>query len=520
MTIMEREDKKALSSKKKKKKKQHLMFYKLLSFFLIVLSVVTFGYMIYEEIFSLFYMIPIVIVSMIIIFFITSILNKERLRRWIKNIFSLLAIIILFVEALMLLFGTKTIKFFTSLTDNGYRVETFGVYVLNISTYKKVGDLDGKKINYLNHEDDTNIRKALSKIEKKISVDTDYNESSYDLLKELIDNNVDAILIDTTYESVLKEDYPDEFGKIRLLEEIDIVDMINTLKSDVDITKDPFAVYISGIDTTGNVGSKARSDVNIVLAVNPKTKNVLMINTPRDYYVTLHSKQKKDKLTHSGLYGVEESLKTLEDLYDMDIDYYTRINFTSFVKIVNELGGISVDVPKHFCEQNSKRSFESKDLICLNKGRQTLNGEQALALARHRHTLPDGDRGRGNNQMLILEAILKKAMTPKIITKFNSLTAALEGKVTTNMSSKEMIKFVDKNKNNTANWNFNSISVTGKDSSGVCYATGSGKAYVMEPDKSSLSDAKIIIDNLFEGKENVMELPTTTTTTTTVTTKR
>lgn len=488
--------------KKVKKKKQHVLFYKLLSFLLIILTVITLGHMIIEEIFPIFYLVLITIGIMALVLIFAFILNKRRLRSWIKNIFSFFSIILIVFEVLMLLFGTNTLKFLSNLTDTGYRVETFGIYVLDNSSYQRVEELEGKKLDYLKSDDDKNIKEALKKIKKQVHLEIDSKETAKDLVDELINNNVEAILMEKSYESILQEEYNQEFNCIRLLDEVDIVDVVTTIQSDVDITKNPFVVYVSGIDTSGNVASKARSDVNILIGVNPETKNILMVNTPRDYYVTLHSKKKKDKLTHAGLYGVEESLNTLSDLYDVDIDYYARINFTSFIKIVDALDGIKVDVPIKFCEQNSKRSKSNK--ICLNKGMQTLNGEQALALARHRHTLPTGDRGRGENQMLIMEAIMNKAMSPKVITKYSSLINALQGRVTTNMTTNEMIRFAKKQINNTSSWNYNSISATGTDSRGVCYATGSGKAYVMEPDMNSVYAVRDAFDRLFEGEQEVI----------------
>lgn len=490
---------------KQKKKKQGTLGFKLISFMLIILTVITISHILIEEIFSLFYMVPIVILALAIVLMISFILNKRNLRRWIKRIFSFLSIIIMIFELLMLLFGTKTLKFLSSITDTGYRVETFGVYVLDSSPYKEISELNNKSIAYLNHDDNKNIKEALKKLDKDIDFKESNKDNASSLVDELINNNVDAILMDTSYEVILEEEAGDKYKQIRLIDTIDIVDIVNTIKSDVDITKEPFIIYISGIDTSGNVASKARSDVNMLVAVNPTTKNILMINTPRDYYVTLPSKNKKDKLTHAGLYGIEESVNTLSKFYDADIDYYVRINFTSFVKIVDELGGIKVNVPLKFCEQNSKRSKAPSDLICLNKGMQNLNGEQALALARHRKTLPSGDRGRGQNQMLVLEAILNKAMSPKIVSSYSSLIDSLKGRVTTNMTSNEIIKFAKKQMNDLDAWEFSSLSANGTDSSGVCYATGAGRAYVMEPEEESVTKIKDALDRLFVGEKEILQ---------------
>lgn len=492
------------ADKNVKKKKKHILFYKILSFLMIILTVVTLGHMIVEEIFPIFYSILIAIGGISLTLILAFVLNKRNLRNWIKNIFSFFAIILIIFEILMLLFGTTTLKFLSNLTDTGYRVETFGVYVLNDSSYQSLDELKGKRLNYLKSDADKNIKEALKKIKKQVHLEVDFKDTAKSLVDELVNSKVDAILMEKSYESILEEEYNQDFKRLRLIEEIDIVDVVTTIQSDVDITKNPFVVYVSGIDTSGNVASKARSDVNILIGVNPTTNNILMVNTPRDYYVTLHSKKKKDKLTHAGLYGVEESLNSLSDLYDVDIDYYARINFTSFVKIVDALDGVKVNVPIKFCEQNSKRSKIERDKICLNKGMQTLNGEQALALARHRHTLPTGDRGRGENQMLILEAIMNKAMSPKVVTKYSSLISALQGRVTTNMTTNEMYRFAKKQINNTSSWNYYSISATGTDSSGVCYATGSGRAYVMEPNMDSVYEVRDAFDRLFDGEEEIL----------------
>jgi len=448
-------------------------------------------------------MIPIIGGSAILLLFITFILNKTRLRAWIKNIFSLFAFFIILLEILILVFGTKTLKFLSSITDTGYRVDSYGVYVLNESDYKKVSDLDEKTLMYLVHDDESRVKEALGKLEKKVKVNTESAESLEDVMAKLEKRETDAILLEKSYEDIIREEFEDIYEKIKCIETIDIVNVVEVEQSDVDITKDPFFFYISGIDTSGNVGSKARSDVNLVLGINPSTKQILMINTPRDYHVTLASKQSKDKLTHAGIYGVEESVATLENLYNTDIDYYMRINFTSFIKIVNALDGVKVNVPKSFCEQNSQRSFAKGDLICLNKGLQTLNGEQALALARHRKTI--GDRARGKNQMLIVEAIINKAMSPKIITKYTSILKALEGRVLTNMQTDDIGKFIKNTVTGEEFWNFSSISANGLDARAKCYSTGNANLSVIDPDERTIEAIKLAIRNLKEGKSNVLE---------------
>ena len=492
---------KDLNIKTKQKKKQPTWFYKLLSFFMIIFTVIALGVVIYNEIFSIAFMLPIILVSIVVLFGISFILNKTRLRKWIKNIFSVIGLLIILIDILMIFFGTSTLKFLSSITDTGYRVETYGIYVLKDSKIKDLDDVKYKSISYLDMMDDTNVLKVIDKLDNKKDSESVANLDV--LVNKLINQDTDVIIFEVSYEKIVKDEYEDDYNLIKCIGTIDIVGSVDTLKSSVDITKDPFIVYVSGIDTTGNISSKARSDVNLLIGVNPATKNILMVNTPRDYYVTLHTSGEKDKLTHSGIYGIEESVYTLEDLYDVNIDYYVRANFTSVIKMIDAIDGIKVDVPMSFCEQDSNRSFEKKDLICLNKGYQTLDGEEALALARHRKTLATGDRARGNNQMLVLEAMINKAISPKILTNYSEMINALQGRVVTNVTTDEMYKFAKKQLNFEGSWTFTKLNAKGTDATGVCYSVGSAKAYVMEPDTGYVDSIKETFDNLMNGKEDI-----------------
>ena len=496
--------------KRKKVKKQHLLFYKLVSFLLIILTVFTFGVVIYNDFFDWKYLTMLGIASFIIVFIITRILNKKRLRSWIKNIFVVITILIYIFETLVLVYGMTFLNFLSTVTDTGFRVESFGLYVLDDSIYKEPEDIVDGYVYYLNTNETKTTNQALEKLSKKFK----YTDISSDSLKELLDKlnskDANAIFMNKSYYDIAIEEYPSIAEHLRLIYTVEVTDTVQTLKTDKDITKEPFTVYISGIDTSGNVASSARSDVNILLTINPNTNQILMVSTPRDYYITLASKGKKDKLTHAGIYGVEESVKTLNNLYDVDIDYYVRINFTSFMKIVNALGGIEVNVGKSFCEQNSKRSFEEEDLICLNKGKQHLNGEQALAFARHRKTLAEGDKTRGSNQMLVLEAIIKKTLSLDSITKINSIIKSLEGRVITNMSTEDMYKFAKKEMKKKPTFIYSNISVNGTPSLKPCFAVGGANASVMLPDEDAVEHVKKMIDEVYDGKEVTPYEPTTT----------
>lgn len=503
---------------KKKKVKRHLnpIVYKIMAFLLIVLTVFTFGYTIIKEIFTLYQLIPFMLVAIIFIVIILLVVNS-KLRRWVKNIFMLLTLIVMIVESLFCIYGTSAFELLNKIKDTGVRVETYGVYVNVNYSYKDIKDLDGKTITYLHMDNETQIQTALDKFNKDTNLEytLDSKDNLEDLIKYIGDEKTDAIFMSTSYEDIVKEEYPDDYSKLKLIYSFDIINYVKTETSGKDVTKDTFTIYISGIDTSGKVGSKARTDVNILLTINPKTHQMLLINTPRDYYVHLKTSGKSDKLTHSGIYGLEESIGTLENLYDVDIDYYVRINFTSFMKVINALGGIEVDVQKSFCEQDSERNFENQ--ICLKKGKQKLNGEQALAYARHRKTLAKGDMSRGENQMEILKAIMNKAMSPAILKGYNNLINALAGNMITNMSSDTMTSFAKKQLSKNTSWNFSSISAEGVAGTKPCYSLGNAKASVVVPNEDSITAIKNSINNIYNDKSDIIYVEETTTTSSTTT---
>ena len=499
------------NNKKNKKKsgKKIDKFYKIISYLLIISAVISSIFLVYFEILPIMYLSLIIIVGGLIVFFIFKILNNKRLKKWIKTVVSIPTILLIIIFTLLSLYSYGTIDFLSNIFDTGIRTDTYSVYVLKDSKYENIKDLNDKIIGVSDVEEET-TSKAIDKLSEKL----EFNKAEYDTISDnadaLEDNEVDAILALESNVEILKEN-DDKYNNLKSIYTFTVTTKVKTLSSNKDVSKQNFVFYISGIDTSGKVATKARSDVNIIIAVNPKEKKILMVNTPRDYYVMLHSKKAMDKLTHAGVYGIEESVTTLEDLYDINIDYYARINFTTFINIVEKLGGITVDVPVNFCEQTSNRNSDAT--ICLKKGVQELNGEQALALSRTRHTISGGDRGRIENQMLVLKAIIDKAISPSIIVKYNSLLGSLSDSVITNMDQKSLTKLIKSQIKSKTNWEIETYSVDGSDASNTTYSTGGARAYVMNPKEETVLEAKMKLDAILETKKY------TTTTTTKVTTK-
>ena len=267
------------------------------------------------------------------------------------------------------------------------------------------------------------------------------------------------------------------------------------------ITKEPFVVYLSGVDTRGDLTDKARSDVNIIAAVNPVTKQVVLINTPRDYYVDLAGTNSKDKLTHAGLYGVQTSMDTLGNLYGVDVQHYIRINFAGFINIIDALGGVDVYSDQAFTSVGSPGYYDPTTFV---EGWNHLDGKAALAFARERHAFKTGDVQRGINQMKVIDAMLNKIKSPALLMGFTKILDAVSDSFVTSLSQNQISALVRMQLSDFAEWNIERYTVTGSSGSSTkCYSAKGQKLYVMKPDEASVAKAKEMIAAVLGGEGTV-----------------
>ena len=435
----------------KRQKKTTNKFYKILSFILVFITVLAVNVIIYFNVLPNKYLIPAVIVVGLLTLVIALFLNKKT-KIFTKLICTIASVFILAIEALGIFYAFGTIDFFNDIFDNGVRSESYAIYVKEDSTFKTVNDIKRRNIAVFNPNEE-NVKTAVSLLENMI-----------------------------------------KFKK-------------------VDVTKDSFVIYLSGVDTSGTVRKSARSDVNVLAFVNPDNSKILLLSTPRDYYVTLATKNAKDKLTHAGIYGVEESSKTLGKLYGVDVNYYARVNFTSFVKIINNLGGITVDVEKpdyrysqgidcgsgYVCTDNSKRE-NGNNVNYIKYGTQKLTGEQALTYARNRYQYKEGDNARQLHQQQILKAMMTKALSSSnTITKYNTILKDLSKGLITNVDQDTITKLINMQLNENIKWQIDTYAVTGTGASKKTYSTGNYNVYVMEPNEESIAEAKQKIKEVMES---------------------
>ncbi len=479
---------KNIKNNKKKKPMKHRILFRSVSVLMVILSIVLVVRLIFMNVLGFKYMILIIGLMVLIEFCILFMLNK-RFKVVVKVPFLLIS----FIISGGCVFGIYNLNLAADFVSNVVsnvvtKEEVFDIYVLNDSKYESIDDLDKTKLGYFDNSNDT-LEEALRLFKKQV---TFKSEKAYDDLEmmfvECINKKTDVVYISSSLIELVGEKYPSEFEKFKKIGEV-VVQKKETLKSsDKDITKEPFLVYISGIDTYGSIGTVSRSDVNILVAVNPKTGNILLVNTPRDYYVKLHSKKAMDKLTHAGIYGVEESMNTLADLYVTDVDYYLKVNFSSLIKIVDALGGITVD---------SKYNF-SYDGFTFHKGKNKLNGKAALAFSRCRKELPMGDVSRGENQEAVIKAIIDKATSPSILKKYTTILKTLEKSFVTNMSEEDIYSFIKFQINDNPKWTIESENATGASAYKTTYSAGKTKLYVMEPNEESVSSVKHKLNEILE----------------------
>lgn len=436
------------------------------------------------------YLTILIIFSILIeVVFAYFLIKKDTL--WFKITISFFAILVCLFTTIGTVYLNNTYNFLRNIVSDEYESINYNVVVLKDSKYSRIFDLSNELLGLLD-ENDSIVQESL---EKDLTFKNKTYENIGELKKELFDTTVSAIVIDDSMLTILKEGDEMFEEQIKIIHTFSVETKVsNNVTSDITISKEPFALYISGIDQWGSVQTvRGRSDVNIVAIINPETHKILLINTPRDYYVQLHGKTGlKDKLTHAGVYGIDMSLNTLEDLYDINIDYYLRVNFDTLVKLVDVIDGIEVYSDTTF---NSSHKKGWKIVEGLNE----MNGEQALAYSRERYAYKEGDRHRGKNQQDVITAIIKKASSSKVIlTKYNSILDTLEGSFQTNISTNMITGFIKEQIDKMPKWEVEQVAVSGSDAHEYTYSYGTNqKLYVMIPFEKDILNVKTRIDDVY-----------------------
>ena len=402
------------------------------------------------------------------------------------NIFCLIiALLVSGVYLYVANYANATTDFLGSMFTELQETDEYYVVVRTDSSYDSINDIEGETVYQFQVEDD--IQADLT---SKVDVTFDTQDGLTDLGNNLLNKEIDVIFVGASQYSMLSEEIENFKDNTKIIytatHKVESTATVSSANSKYTVDKGSFNVYISGIDTSGSISNVSRSDANIIATVNTNTHEILLTSIPRDYYVTLHSKGAKDKLTHSGIYGINETVTTVEDLLDIDINYYVRVNFTTVIKLVDTLGGIQVYSDYDFSAQGYHFS----------KGYNTLNGAEALAFSRERHSFASGDNQRVKNQQAVIEAIIDKVISPDLLTKYTSILDSLEGSFQTNIEQDEISNLVKDQLSNMKSWTVKSNALTGTGSYGPTYSMGSTRLYIMLPNESSVAEAKEKINDV------------------------
>ena len=407
---------------------------------------------------------------------------SKKAKRTSKIIIIILSIVITVATATGYKYVRQTVNFIESITGAHYETQTYKVLVLNSSQYDDIKQLKNQHIGFLSQNPNLdNTKKTLKNVIP--FKDQDFNELG-SLLAGINDYKVSAISIADSYLEFLEENNNDFIANSKVIYQYEVrVDAEKDVKR-VNVASDPFIVYISGSDSRIGLNDTARSDVNILAAINPKTAKILLVSIPRDYYVQLHGTTGiKDKLTHAGLYGTEMSKDTITDLLGIDINYTLKVGFSTVISVVDKVDGIDIDSDQAFTAWTNKSCK-------FTQGIQHVDSTCALAFARERYSYATGDRHRGQNQQQVITKLIEKISNPHYLIRYPSIIAAAENSFETNLSYDEITDFARYQLAELKSWQVESISLDGTGAMLPTYSMGSQKLYVMLPDQATIDAAK------------------------------
>lgn len=393
-------------------------------------------------------------------------------------------------------------------TQTGIVKNTVSVIALSSSSMSDVSDLNNAKVGSLKTIGKEGTQKSLKDIKKNnVSVNNKKYDNVPGLIKALYDGDVDAVILNEAYRSNVLElegynAFNDETKVIH--QTVFYTNDTNDALAVSDITTTPFNILISGNDSFGKLDEVSRSDVDMVVTVNPVTSTVLMTSIPRDSYVQEYcddyacNYDANDKLTHTGIYGVDTTRDTIEQLLDIDINYTYRVNFTSMIDIVDALGGVDIDVAEGMAVS---KFYSDSTLEGVHEGTNHLNGKRALAYSRERKAYLDGDSQRARNQQQVLQAMVKKATSPELLKNYSSILNAISGAFDTNMTSDEITSFIKYQIQAMPGWKFEQYVLKGYSDMQVSAELGSAVSVIMLY-QDSIRVASEKIQAVLDGKSS------------------
>lgn len=484
--------------------------------FAIVLSIVlvaTAGIMVYEilklEILPSNILLPVILVIILFSLILLLLINFCAHGLATKIIFSFLVILISVAYGLGDYYLYSTASTLNIVTEQAAKSKnTVSLIVKAESTKTDVQDINGSKIGVLKNINKEGTKKSLNDISKQnIGYSTEKFDNVPAMLQALYEGQVDAIILNEAYRSNVSEieNYGNFNNETKVIHQtVYYTKEANNSLAVSDITSKPFTILITGNDSFGALDEVSRSDVNMIVTINPLTSTILMTSIPRDAFVTevcddyACNYGVEDKLTHTGIYGADTTKDTLENLLDIDINYIFRVNFSSMIDIVDALGGIDIDVAEGMAVS---RFYSDSTLEGVHEGQNHLNGKRALAYSRERKAYLDGDVQRARNQQQVLQAMFKKASSPEIITKYSNILKAVGKAFDTNMTTKEITSFIKYQLQANPSWKFEQYVLKGENTLKVSPELGM-EVSAVELYAYSIQTASEKIQAVLDGKSS------------------
>ena len=476
----------------KKKQYQKLSLYKKIGYILLIPYIIAAISLLVS--FSNLDMLPINYLAIIgvllaIIGAILAIMHEQKTPSIVASVSSVFFTVGFLFIALNL---NKTNDTIATISTAEVQTDAISVYVLEDNTAQSIEDAKDYTFGILKNMDRTNTDAAIDRIETGLQkpIEIVEYENMFTLADDLKKQSLDAIIMNSAYVGIISdvEDYHWMAMEIRSILYEEFHTEIETVTAENVMDQDTFVMYLSGIDTFGSITTRSRSDVNILAIVNTKTKEVLLLSTPRDAYLPFSiTGGANDKLTHAGIYGVDVSMNALEELYDVKINYYLRVNFQGFIDIIDALGGISVHSDYDFAVHNV-RSYQA--------GINHVTGLEALAFARERYSFTEGDAQRAKNQMEVIRALIQKAASPSILMNYGSVMNAVSGSFETNMPQEQIAALVKMQLSDMAQWTVTSYAPSGTSRRAETYSMPGWSLYVLDLSEESVTEAKRQIEEV------------------------
>jgi len=445
------------------------------------------GTLIYLSVLPLKYLAIILVVAVIIVATLGFFTFKKSFGKVAKSICIACDAILSAAFIIVFFYLSYTMGFMSSIFASGYQIEEYQLVVKKDSVFNSIEDLNHHTVATYDDNSD-NYKKALEQISEKITLTATDAGSVLNAVTIFLDDTVDSLLIKSSLIGAVSDINP-QFSTedIRVIDTITFKTKIDsTENTNINVTKDSFNIFISGIDTYGEISTVSRSDVNMIVTINPRAHTILLTSIPRDFYVQLHGTTGlRDKLTHAGLYGINMSIGTLEDLFGIKINYYVRVNFDSTISLINAIDGIDITPDVTFSRYiNGAYCYYEEGVV------NHLDGLCALRYARERKAYGLGDLHRIQNQQEVIMAIINKLTGSKILlAKYTDILSSMSGTLETNIPSSQIYKLINEQLDSMPSWKIERISVTGEHIDAPTYTFPDQNLFVFEPDMDSVTKA-------------------------------